>query len=400
MRVRKAQSAMFVFAMLGLSAEAVAQEKKAGPDFKFYGIIKTAVEGAYGAPESFGHPNFSAVTSASHPVVFNDREEVFTSFQVAQTRFGFKLSQGPVLGKIELDFIDFNKSTPTLASQPRLRVASLDWKLSEHDTLSVGQQWDLFAHIQPHHLNIVGAHFTAGNLSFMRDQIIWLHQRPKLDVGVAVGLPGANGAESLNNLERGLVPTVSARAGYKINEKSVVGVSGIGTSVRLSDEDRLTVYGAALYLSWAISPSFELRGESYFGQNLANIGQLTLGAGHKDADVREVGAWLSLKQQATQVHGFSLTAGMAQVLNTEDMLLGYTPAAGTAAATRSLGQGLGMERNIHVRLSWSANVADGLKVFTEPYVLASRFKLAAQDKGSHSANTQTYGAQAGLLYGF
>lgn len=393
-------SLLLTCALTTASLQAYAQDK-APPAFKFYGIIKTAAEGAHGAPESFGNANFSAVTNASNPVTTADRDTAFTSFQVAQTRFGFMLGEGSaVVAKLELDFIDFGKSTPTLTSLPRLRVASLDWKLSEHDTLSVGQQWDLFAHIQPMHWNIVGAHFTAGNLSFMRDQIIWLHQRPKLELGVAAGLPNANGQGSVGNIERSLVPTLSARVAYKPNAKSAIGISGIGTSLRISPDDRLTVYGAALYTNLAISERFELRGEAYFGQNLANIGQLTLATGRADADIREVGGWLSAKQKLTQAHSLSLTAGMAQVLNTAELLPGYTPATMTTQATRSLGQGLGLERNAHVRLSWTTDVGHNLKLMLEPYWLGTKHKLETTQPASVNATTHTFGAQAGLIYPF
>lgn len=389
-----------VFALLSFAAAAQAEDN-AAPTFKFYGIIKTAAEGAYGAPESFGNANFSAVTNAAHPVTVADRDAALSSFQVAQTRFGFMLGAGsPVVAKLELDFIDFGKSTPTLTSLPRLRVASIDWKISAHNTLSVGQQWDLFAHIQPHHWNIVGAHFTAGNLSFMRDQIIWLHQRPKLELGFAAGLPNANGQGSIGNIERSLAPTLSARAAYKPNEQSAIGVSAIGTSLRLTDDDRLTVYGAALYTTLALSARLELRAEAYYGQNLANIGQLTLATGRADADLKEVGGWLSVKHKLTQAHSLALTAGMAQIINAEDLLPGYLPATMTTPATRALGQGLGLERNAHVRLSWTTDVGHNLKLMAEPYWLMSKHKLNAQDQASFKATTQTFGAQAGLIYPF
>lgn len=365
-----------------------------------YGILKVAVEGAYGAPESFGRPNFSAVTNASHPLVMDEREALFTSFQVAQTRFGLKAGEGTsVVGTIEVDFIDFALSTPTTTSKPRLRVASIDWKINARNTLSVGQQWDLFAHLNPHHFNLVGANFTSGNLSFMRDQIIWHHKRQGWEFGAALGLPGANGAETLNNLERGLVPTASARFAYKPNEKSAVGITGLATSLRLSDEDRLTVWGGALYAQLVTASNIEVRGEAYIGQNMANIGQLSLATGSLDNDVREFGAWTSIEHKLSPKHRWHITLGGAQIINEDKLAIGYVPATVDQPATRSLKQGLGIRRNLQARLGWVSDVGDGLNLFVEPYALITTYKLDAADSGT-GPTSQSFGAQSGLLYKF
>ena len=371
------------------------------PSVKVYGIVHVAVTGGYGAPESYGRPNYSAVTGASNPVTFAGVDEASTSFQVAQSRFGIRAGEGsPIVGTLELDFIDFNLSSPTVVSKPRLRVASVSWRVSEHDQVIAGQLWDLFAPVQPHHANLVGGHFTAGNLSFMRDQVIWLHSRDTWEVGGALGLPGANGAEALNDLEHGLVPTAALRAAYKPNAKSVVGVGGIATSLRLSQTQRMTVYGAALHTSWQFSPQLEVRGELYAGQNMANIGQLTLAQGHAGGDVREAGGWVSIQQGVAEDHALAVALGMAQILNPEDMLSGYVAATPDAPARRVLSRGLGVERNIHARLSWFTQVSPQLKTFVEPSLLLTRHRLEAVDQGSVSPDQRSVGAQLGMLYTF
>lgn len=387
-----------VWPAVGLAQEAKPPSK---PLVRPYGLLKLAAEGAYGAPESFGRANFSAVTSAAHPVSFGGGEAFFTSFQVAQSRFGLKVGEGTgVVGTLEMDFIDFGQSSPTTSSKPRLRVASVDWSFSERSTLSVGQQWDLFAHVQPLHMNLVGAHFTAGNVSFMRDQIKLLHRRQDVEVAVALGLPGANGTESLNNLERGLVPTVAARVSYLPNPKSELGVSGIVTSLRMGDEDRLGVYGAALHMSWVLSERVELRGEGYWGQNLGNIGQLSLAQGSQGQDLRELGGWVSVKHQLSLRHGWTLSVGGAQVLNEDELRLGYVPATMTSGATRALGQGLGARRNVHVRLGWVSMLSQGFKVFVEPYGLWTIYKLTPADAQRVGEGSRSLGAQTGVVYSF
>src|SRR5690606_29398754 len=114
-------------------------------------------------------PNASAVTAAGNPVLAALPHESGYTFQVAQSRLGFWFAEGqPIRGQFELDFVDFGKSSPTVQAVPRLRIAKVEWALSESTLLSVGQDWDLWGSVNPHTIDLVASSFQAGNTGFMR----------------------------------------------------------------------------------------------------------------------------------------------------------------------------------------------------------------------------------------
>jgi hypothetical protein len=115
-----------------------------------------------GAVDSFGQPNAVAVTAAGNPVLSVAPDKARYTFQVAQSRVGFWLNEkGPLRAQLELDFVDFAKSTPTTASLPRVRIARVDYSFAPGHTLAMGQDWDLHAPLNPHGINVVGALFQS-----------------------------------------------------------------------------------------------------------------------------------------------------------------------------------------------------------------------------------------------
>lgn len=139
---------------------------------RIYGIVRPVVSFSGSAVESFSNPNASAPTAAANPVLANLADEARLSFQVAQTRFGLWINEpGVVRGHLEFDFIDFAKSSPTVQSLVRLRIAAVEWSPAASVTLAAGQDWDLPTPINPFGLNLVGGNFQAGNTGFMRQQI-------------------------------------------------------------------------------------------------------------------------------------------------------------------------------------------------------------------------------------
>lgn len=396
--IRGAACLVAMVAWAGLAPEASAQD--GGLNASLYGFLKTGYTAARGGLESFGRQNASAPTAASLPLLAPREGEWTSTFQVAQSRLGVHLDPTPELRTtVEVDFINFDRSSPTVQALPRLRIATLQWKPSSTQSVTVGQTWDLFSPLNGVHSNFVGNHFAAGNAGFMRQQVIWRGQFGAMELGGAVGMPGANASADVGNLEKGLVPTLALLAGVQPTKGLRLGVSAIGTQMLYGDAERSrdSLGGNA----WAEykAQGWLLRGEGYVGQNLANLGLLTLGQGHMDADVREAGGWLAVKKVLADEHVLHLTGGLAQVLNTEDMLAGYT-AVGDGSFARAGAQGLGIERNLSLRAGYAWNFAPGASVFVEPLLFSTWHHIEDSERSLTRGQRQSAGLELGAIYRF
>lgn len=383
---------------------ALAVEPLDAPPMKFepYGFILPTYTLYNNDVESFGRLNASAATAAANPVFIPDDAAFSQSFQLAQSRIGLNIrNDSSILGQLEIDFIDFNKATPTTASLPRLRVASIEWRLNERHVLKIGQFWDVAAYVQPVHTNAVGAHFQSGNVGFIRDQVAWLY-RPdtRFEIATAVGLAGSNNGPSLSSLERGITPSLALRLSFLPNAKSRVGLSGLFADNRFTQDTHRQSLLANLFMDLVLEGGTTLRGELNFGQNLANVGMLGLSQGHAGADVHELGGWLSLRQPLSEHTSLSFTLGVARVLDPQNMLLGYVPATAATPASRALENGPGIEQNIHLRAGVSQDLGHGLSLHVEPTLYSTRHKLAAADARRVDATQLAAGGQIAALYSF
>jgi hypothetical protein len=377
-----------------------ARAQDGGLNADIYGFLKTGYTAARGGLESFGRQNASAPTAASLPLLAPKEGEWTSTFQVAQSRLGVHMDPVPELRTtLEVDFINFDRSSPTVQALPRLRIATLQWKPNANQSVTIGQTWDLFSPLNGVHSNFVGNNFAAGNAGFMRQQVIWRGTFGALELGGAAGMPGANASADVGNLERGLVPTVALLAGVRPAKGLRLGVTGIGTQMLYGDAERTrTSLGGNAWAEYK-AHGWLVRGEGYVGQNLANLGLLTLSQGHMDADVREAGGWLALKKVVADEHVFHLTGGVAQVLNTEDMLVGYS-AVGDGTFVRARGQGLGIERNFTARAGYVWKFAPGASFFVEPLWFATLHKLNASERNLSPAQRQSAGLELGAIYRF
>jgi len=364
---------------------------------RFYGKIRANVAATGGGAESYGQQNHSAITAASNPMLRNSDADPAASFQIAQTRLGLKVNEaGKASGTVELDFIDFTKATGAVALRPRLRIGAVDWKPAEQHKLTFGLTWDLYSAVQAYHNNWVGNHYYAGQSGFMRHQIQYLYNPKRFEVGFAVGLPGLhNNAASVGALEANLVPTFAGRLALKFGEGSKLGVSGIYTSLDYDTRRRDTASGLA-FLDVNIKKVFNIRGEAYAGQNLGNIGALTLSYGRDDQDMLEAGGWGAVKLQYPK-HVLAFTAGAATVINTGDVAAGYSRDEDTGAITRT---GVGIVRNAHLRLGYEFRPVDGLGLFVEPFTYFTTHRILPEDQSSVSATRQLGGAELGAIYRF
>jgi hypothetical protein len=379
-----------------------------GPLFRFYGLLIPHAVASHRAVESFGQPNAVAITAAGNPVlsVAPDRDRY--SFQVAQTRLGFWVNEkGPVRGQVEIDFVDFTRATPTVASLPRLRIMRVDYTFHPGHTLSLGQDWDLHSPLNTYGLNLVGNLFQAGNSGFMRQQFKYLYSTPSFELGAALGFPAPNVTAKEAVLELATLPTLAVRGAYKFG-KSRVGVSAIATRLTFNFEapsERVgNAFSTVLFSELAPTADTVVRLELNYGQNTANLGLLTLAQGHAAEDVREVGGFISARH-AMGRHAVYGSAGYQKVLEPETVLPSYSypgpPVAEPSFSTATLaGTGPGMHHNGAVRLGYEFKPVSSLAFLFEGFYYRSRFQLQAVDVGRANPVNSALGLDIGAVYSF
>jgi opacity protein-like surface antigen len=396
-------------------ASPAADAPPAPPIIRPYAWIKPTVILSAKPIESFSQPNASAGTAAANPVLSARApgdaplEDASLTFQAAQSRLGFWFNEkAPIRGQFELDFIDFTKSSPTVGALPRLRIAKVEWAFNDSTVLMAGQDWDLFAPVNPFTLDIVAVAFQAGNTGFMRQQakLIWHNQ--SLEVGGAIGLAGINNAFRAVLPEYNPLPTIAARAAVLFGAAGRIGVSAIATNWRFAAgaaAERTALAGAAdIYGDLTPFERFNLRFEAYFGQNLGNLGSLSLGTGNAVDNIKEVGGFLSAKYGFTDSHALYALAGMAKVLNDEDVVPSYTygtvamgtiPAESTATVA---GTGAGMTSNFTARLGYEYRYDKTIAFMAEGFAFQSKHVLNTDFDADIDGDRTAFGGELGLFF--
>lgn len=381
----------------------------APPIIRTYAWIKPTMIVSGSPVESFGQPNMTAVTAAGNPVLTAIQDEAAMTFQVAQSRLGFWFNEkAPIRGQFELDFIDFTKSSPTVGALPRLRIGKVEWAFSDSTVLMAGQDWDLFAPVNPYTVDIVAVAFQAGNTAFMRQQAKLIWHNESLELGGAIGLAGINNAAKALVPEYSRIPTLAGRAAILFGAAGRVGVSAIATSWRFAPDtptERKALAGAAgLYGDVTPLERFNLRFEAYYGQNFANLGSLSLGTGNAAEDIKEVGGFLSAKYGFTDAHALYMLAGAAKVLNDEDVVPSYTygtvamgviPAESTATVA---GTGAGMTSNLTARLGYEYRYDKTIALMAEGFAFQSEHVLNDVFDGDIDGDRTALGAELGLFF--
>lgn len=391
------------------------------PLIRVYGLIKPTLIAAGRPVESYSQLNASAATAAANPVLMGTfAHDPSYTLQVAQSRLGFWFGEGqPVRGQFELDFIDFGKSSPTVQALPRLRIAKVEWSLSDSTVLMVGQDWDLFGSINPHTINLVGAAFQSGNTGFMRQQAKLIWHNDSLEVGGALGLPGINAAARAALPEFNGLPSIAARAALLLGKTGRIGVNGIATLWRFAPKtpaQKKSFAGAAgIYGDVTPAERFNLRFEAYYGQNLANMGALSLGFGRASlnamgeaevVNMNEVGGFLSAKYGFSDQHAVYGTFGLAKVLNDDDVVQSYTPpvvdAMGnvTSAAALNAANGPGMKQNLSARLGYEYRYDKSIAFLFEGFLFQTEHQLdeTTRNAGLIKGDVGAAGVETGLLF--
>lgn len=380
------------------------------PIIRPYALIKPTFVFSANPVESFGQQNATAATAAANPVLAAFPDEAFTTFQIGQSRLGFWFDEkGPVRGHFEFDFIDFTKAAPTTAAVPRLRIAAVEWKLTDSLLLAAGQDWDLYAPINPYSYSIVSVAYQAGNTGFQRHQLKLISTSESLELGVAVGMAGINNGARTAVPELNQLPSIAARAALLFGTTGRIGVSAIASRWRFAptaDNERKALAGAGnIYGDVTPVAGLNLRFEAYYGTNLANMGALSLGNGSVVEDINEVGGFLSGKFALNESHALQFLAGMAKVLNDEDLVPAYnypgvmpTDPAPAAATAVIAGTGPGMVSNLTARLGYEYRYSKPVAVVLEGFLFQSDHKLNATfDTDRFDSKQTAIGAELGLL---
>jgi hypothetical protein len=312
--------------------------------------------------------------------------------------------KGVFRGKLEIDFVDFTKASPTVASVPRLRIATIDWLPTNAITLSVGQDWDLFSPVVPHGANLVGGNFNAGNAGFMRQQIKLLGKvGSRLELAGAVGFAGVNATSKDGPIELGLLPSVALRATVLLDKYGKLGASGIAAPVLFSQgapaERRAVAAAGNVFADLSFSTT-QLRGEWYVAQNLANIGALTLAYGTTATDVQEMGGYVSIRQALNEMNFIYGRAGIARVMNPAAVVPSYRyaslPADGSPPATSTAtlaGTGPGIRGNLALVAGYELRVLKPLAFHLEGFFFRTEHALLEVDSARFSTVRFVGGAE-------
>ncbi|MBL7714498.1 MAG: hypothetical protein JNL01_03455 [Bdellovibrionales bacterium] len=371
-------------------------------DFKLYGFVLPNYIVSDQAVDSFSQNNLSAYTAAANPLLAQSPQRPRSSFQIAQSRFGFEVQPDPaVQGLLEFDFIDFTKASATTSALPRVRRALIDWKTSENTKIQFGQDWDLFSPLGPHTFNYVGHYFESGDLGFMRQQVVVLHTVDVSEFGIALGLQAQNSKAPDSNTEIGNWPTLALR--WKVAPKgsavSQAGFSAIGTAL-LVDRNRNVrkgAFGLNSFFEMNLTSHWNWKTEAYAGRNLFNLGLLSLSFGDAIHDASEVGFFSTTRYGLNEKHFVFGGLGWAKIPNPSTMAAAYT---GTAANALLGTTGPGIESNFTARLGYEYKPLPMLTWFLELAYLKTTHHYNAVDLAVSNRQAAAFITNSGLLLNF
>lgn len=339
-----------------------------GFETEVYGFIRANGIYATEALASFNNINMVAPT---HVVPDEPEKNKVSraSIQTQQSRVGFNMKKGDNLSaKLEFDFVDFSKSSPTVQSNPRVRIASVTYVKDNHKFI-VGQDWDLFSPVAAFTYNYIGNYFMAGNVGFMRQQFQYLNTQGQMEYAAAVGMPGNNPGVTDADLELAKSPSYSVRMTKKL-ELGRVGISAIYARIHYQlDQSTHDSYAGNIFYEQMIG-RITFKSEAYFGQNLNNIGALGIGKGINTSDVQEYGGHLTASYNLDEKSYIFGGVGTAIVDQPSDV------AAYTVGATGII-TSPGILRNLQTKLGYEYKVTPDFSVIGELTRYETKIKEAA-----------------------
>ena len=368
--------------------------------FGIYGFILPTFNVTDSGVDSINNKNnMTAFVAAANPVLALKQGTAASTFQVAQSRFGFDFAtDAQVKGILEFDLMDFTKSSATTTGFPRVRRALIEAPIGNGFTLEAGQDWDLFnGGVHPFTYNYVGHYFESGDSGFMRTQFVIKKQFESSSVSLSAGLPTANTTATENQVELSLIPVITAQAQWKM-ESIRFGITALGASTYTdsSATNKITSMGVALFEESSSKESgFSTRAKAYCGQNLANIAMLSLSFGRFGNDVYECGGYITPKYDLTPTTGLFVGAGAAYALNPSNVAAAYTQTGSTYSLSSTLP---GIQGNVTARIGIDHEISPKVKIFSELAYLWTRHKLLANEVAlGINSDTQAFVLQSGLM---
>ncbi len=353
----------------------------------FYGFLLANTTTSIGSVDSLGRNNLVAFNSAANPALAAHPNTTNNTFQIQQSRLGLKYhSPFDVMALTEVDFVDFNKSTPTVASFPRLRRAVIQWT-DEAWTWNIGQDWDLFSPLGPTTYNYIGHYFLSGDLGFMRLQAQALHKGDNNETGFAVGFPSFNNQTQQSTAEYSKLPTLSLRQTFYTNDFTWGGSAIVGHLESNILNKKLTPYALNVFLKY-LSQDYELNFESYYGENVENLSLQGLGYSSTFQHLKEAGTYATLRFKISENQRIFGGLGYAEVLNPHKLTPSYdTPIGATKPVLNLLtgvSTGYGISKNATLRLGYEHQIRQKLNFFVETSYLYTEHKLKDADLSTYS----------------
>jgi hypothetical protein len=356
-----------------------------------YGFLKASAMYSDKALASYNNINLSAPTHAVAETRPQDKTSRF-SLQTQQSRIGTTIAKDKLSARFEFDFIDFNKSSPTTQMNPRVRIASMTYAWDNNKVI-IGQDWDLFSPTTTFTFDYVGLYFLAGNSGFMRQQAQYLKTLGDWELGAALGMAGNNPGASDTDLELGKSPTYALRLARALKDGRI-GLSAIYSTLHFNQtttapSSAQDAYGYNAFYEQKVG-SFNIKSEAYYGQNLANLGALTLARGTAGANVREYGATLTGQYLMNETQTIFGGVGMARIDNKANLVPFNIPSTGTSANVISAP---GVRSNFLVRAGYEHKVTPDLSWLSEISRYETDSKLANNEYKSKTAYSLESGIQ-------
>ncbi|MCC6138582.1 MAG: hypothetical protein IT287_08110 [Bdellovibrionaceae bacterium] len=363
------------------------------------GFVKIAATGADHAVESLGRNNFVAYTAAANPVLSAHPDKSSFSMQAQQSRIGIKHKiDDSTFAIVEADFVDFNKSTPTVASLARLRRAVVNYKANEEWSYNIGQDWDLFSPYAPYTYNYIGHYFLSGDTGFMRLQAQALRKKENSELGFALGFPSYNNQSAVGNTEWSVSPTLSARQTWKWDEFSFGGSVIVGHIKDATSSKSITPYALNIFSKKSTLTS-DWVFEAYFGENLENLSLQALSYSPNFVKLQEAGGFMTYHKRYDS-WGWFTGAGYASILNNSHLTSSYSYTAGKPTLNLlTVSTGYGIRDNATLRMGVEKYLSSKTHIYFEVAHLYTHHVLEAQDnaiKAHRSATVFEFGIKAEL----
>ena len=365
---------------------------KAALEVNVYGILKTSIISASQEVTSFGKNTHTAITHVAEVDTSSAANQKYskkrrTSFQTQQTRIGVLLKANTKLsGRFEVDFADFNQSTHATGNQTRIRIASIDYKITDQLQLTTGQKWLTFMGVAPYMNNLVQAGYYSGRTAFIGQEATLKYTTEKFNFYATVLAKGKNLTDTQTQTELGSLPGATLRVDYK----SSYGVIGAAIIASKMETDALKTntsntfedsnsYAYKIFTKLNIG-GFDIRGEFFQGQNTEDLALLALGGSAYDevtgTNVKTWGGFTSIAYKFNPTH--TLYSGLGYAVNDD-----------------ALGRNLSLADNKMARLGYEYHFNDGVKVFFESTQYETK-RVVNNAYKSYDANV----AELGLLWFF